>query len=193
MNVDEAEALLKTVRIIDPRIAVGGLIDPLQVALWAEMLADVPYRAAEAAMKEHYKTSTEVIMPGHIRPLMKKIMGAWKEQKRVGEQRRDQLERASRGELECRALPGELGDRREVMATVDRSAYSEAKAAAIAHMRSVTPPSRPVRIGGSMRAGKAAGRLQGGEEVPRGRDPERLGGLLRVVSSQVKPSIEEAA
>lgn len=83
MNALETEAFLKIARVIDPRICPADGPDAFLIGLWADMLEDVPYRGAEAALKEHYKHSTEKLMPAHIRPLMRQIKDRWeRDQKR---------------------------------------------------------------------------------------------------------------
>lgn len=68
MNMQEMAKLLMTATLIDPRM--GRKTDQERLAMaaaWLEILDDdLTPEFAATALKEHYKTSSEVFMPVHI-------------------------------------------------------------------------------------------------------------------------------
>lgn len=75
MNAEEMGDLLAFAALYDNRKAS----DP-DVVAWLKAIGDLPYADAEAAVAAHYGQSTERIMPGHVRQLVKAM-------------RRDRIER----------------------------------------------------------------------------------------------------
>ncbi|GGU73518.1 hypothetical protein GCM10010178_76370 [Lentzea flava] len=63
----------------------------MQVRTWAHVLDDVPYSAAENALREHYRRSTETVMPADI-------VESWRAA------RREDAEREHNAALRARAI-----------------------------------------------------------------------------------------
>ena len=77
MNAREANVLLAKAALNDPRMK---RVDPVERAdmaeEWAEVLHDVTLTDAVAAMREHYASSRDAIMPADIRKLAGAVDGA---------------------------------------------------------------------------------------------------------------------
>lgn len=180
MTPDEARTLLDMVRMIDNKI---GEPDDARATLWAEVLGDMPLKKALAGMKEHYRTSAETIMPSHIRAAADRVWNAWEAKER------SQIARTA-PQIEARSTVG-LTESERVQRARERQ-HSPIVAAALAEARAKMAPGRPgaLKISGSIGGPRDRG---AGGESPRGRDPQRLGGLLRLVSSEIKSGTNEAA
>lgn len=68
MNATETGKLLAFAALYDNR----KVSDP-DVIAWLKAIGDLPYADAEAAVAAHYGTTTERIMPGHIRQGVRRI------------------------------------------------------------------------------------------------------------------------
>lgn len=174
MTPAEALELLAKARMIDVKV---GEPDDARASMWAELLEDVPLAAAEVALKQHYRASTETIMPAHIREALKKLRSEVREGRRRAEWERE-------WERQRKAL---IGAQTANEAPRWGRGYEEYKAE---RARLRLPSSR--KAFENSKQVKCRGPEKGADK-PRGRDPQRLGGLLRVVSEQVKPRNEEAA
>jgi hypothetical protein len=207
VNATEAKALLAVARVLDPRICPADAPepDPFLISLWADLLSDVSYKAAEAALREHYKHSTEKIMPGHIRPLMAKIMDRWRQaqdrqSKEVSwEQQRQSPQPAITVLPPSAPAPKRVESDRDRKAKRDedlfqwraeRAARSPEAAAAWEFMKSRVSQS-PV--------GKKPWWQTYADDSPLQRDraskgdPERLGPMLRLVQGEIAKGAEDAA
>jgi hypothetical protein len=63
VNAAEVAQLLGIASTLDNRISAGS---KMQVRTWSHVLDDVPYPVAERALREHYRRSTDTIMPADI-------------------------------------------------------------------------------------------------------------------------------
>jgi hypothetical protein len=63
VNAAEIAQLLGIASTLDNRISAGS---KMQVRTWSHVLDDVPYPVAERALREHYRRSTDTIMPADI-------------------------------------------------------------------------------------------------------------------------------
>lgn len=61
MKLNEAEKLLIEMSAIDNRI-----VSDLAITAWAEVLGDMTYADARAALLEHRRTSSEYVTPAHL-------------------------------------------------------------------------------------------------------------------------------
>lgn len=67
MNPSEIPQLLAQIALADPRVRRTDPIElRAQIAMWAGILADVPYDAAVSYAHEHYTESIWPILPAHI-------------------------------------------------------------------------------------------------------------------------------
>lgn len=192
MTPDEAMQLLIKARQLDNKI---GDVDPIRAAVWAEELGDVSYRAASAALSRHYRDNSETFNIGHVRPLAKKVMAEWKEQKRIEESRSRAVAAAERRAVEG---PGDqtplaerqMSDREKIDWAAQRRAERAERnpefAAALAAANLV--PSKPgaLKISGSMGTPGDKGRSAGSDAL-RGRTmPSAIGSLLGRVADKLK-------
>lgn len=88
MNAAEVARLLGIASTLDNKISAGST---MQVRTWAHVLDDVPYSAAENALREHYRRSTDTVMPADI-------VESWRNA------RRENAERAHSDALRARAI-----------------------------------------------------------------------------------------
>jgi hypothetical protein len=63
VNAAEVAHLLGIASTLDNRVSAES---KMQVRVWAHVLDDVPFDVAEHALREHYRRSTETIMPANI-------------------------------------------------------------------------------------------------------------------------------
>ena len=68
MNASEAGKLLALMALYDNR-TVGNA----DVLAWLKVIGDLSYQDAETAVTEHYRDTTERIMPAHVRQRVKAI------------------------------------------------------------------------------------------------------------------------
>lgn len=61
MNHDQTRALLIRASAIDNRVVSRPAVDA-----WADLLIDVDPNEAAEALREHFRTSTDYLLPGHI-------------------------------------------------------------------------------------------------------------------------------
>ena len=79
MNKTEVAKLLTRASAVDNRIVTEETVEA-----WYEILGDVYYPAAVDAVNEHFKTSTEYLLPGHI------VAGARRSQERLEREKKRQ-------------------------------------------------------------------------------------------------------
>lgn len=192
MTPDEALSLLTKARQLDNKI---GDVDILRATAWAEELPEISLKAGQAALSRHYRDSSETFNVGHVRPLAKKVMAEWKEQKRIEESRSRAISVAERKAVEGpgpRLADIAMTDREKIEFAKKRRAERAARnpefAAALAQVEATTPPSKPgaLTISGSMGSGRGGG-AQGDSDALRGKTmPARLGGLLGRVADSLK-------
>lgn len=163
----------------------GMTVDKAKVIAWHDMIEGLSFAEARAGVMHYFRSGrTEWLQPGHL-------FGAVKEARAV----QKGLERAQ----EARTAPqiesvsiAPLSESEKAQKRSQRQ-HSPHVAALLAEARAKLAPSKPgaLKIGGSMSSPRQ--RSEAVEEVPRGREPQRLGGLLRVVSSRIESSTSEAA
>lgn len=126
----DAAKLLTAARAVDNRV---GALDEAKCVLWSEVLADVPFPEAMAAVKLHYRESVDTIMPAHIRALVKRTRVLQESERRSVEARKPKVD--------------------------DRPVLGQEGLAAIAYLRSLGLPNRPgaLKISGSVGSGRAGG------------------------------------
>lgn len=61
MNTQEVSLLLARIQVLDNR-----QVDELTIQAWEELLHDVTYEDAVAAVNDHFRTSPEYLKPFHI-------------------------------------------------------------------------------------------------------------------------------
>lgn len=61
MNASEASKLLTIVGLVDNRVVM-----PEKAKLWAQLMPDISLTDAVAAVRLHFRTSTDYLMPNHI-------------------------------------------------------------------------------------------------------------------------------
>jgi hypothetical protein len=67
VNAIEANVVLTRAALLDPRMKRVDEVEQADMATaWAEVLVDVPLKAALEAVAAHYRTSREPIMPADI-------------------------------------------------------------------------------------------------------------------------------
>lgn len=69
MNKIDVAKLLTRASAVDNRVVTEETVEA-----WFELLQDVHYPAAVDAVLEHFKTSTEYLLPGHIVAGAKRVM-----------------------------------------------------------------------------------------------------------------------
>lgn len=66
MNAIEANVLLTKATLIDPRLSRPAAERVEQAEAWAAVLADVPLEVGVAAVRDHYRVETRMVMPADI-------------------------------------------------------------------------------------------------------------------------------
>lgn len=171
---EEARSLLDLIRMVDNRI---GEPDDARALLWSQILGPMSLEQALVGMREHYRTSSQTIMPAHITEAADRVLQRWESRKRSHVARNAES-------IQAVMVPGEIGERdQHVDFEAARSRYSQAKRDAIEYIRSLSPAPRrsAVRARGVVRyrGARSSERAQEG-------DPARVGSLLPVVQSRVK-------
>lgn len=72
MNIIETGKLLAVIGVVDRRQSASEA----EIMAWQDLLADINYDDAEAAVREHRRTSTDWIQPAHVIAGVKKIRAA---------------------------------------------------------------------------------------------------------------------
>jgi glutathione S-transferase len=117
MNIIETGKLLAVIGAVDRRQEAGKS----EILAWQELLADAAYADAEAAVREHRRTSTDWIQPAHILAGATKIRSRRLEiAEKTGEAFPNDIEGVSYFD-ELRALRKAIGDGR--MSLADLAAY----------------------------------------------------------------------
>jgi len=78
VNKVEVAKLLTRASAVDNRVVTEET-----VAAWHEVLEGVRYDAAVEAVNEHFKTSTEYLMPAHIITGARRVIERWERDARV--------------------------------------------------------------------------------------------------------------
>lgn len=120
MDAEQVAKVLTKIRAFDNR-----KVESLTIAAWVEAIGDLDYRECLEAVAEHFRTSTDYIMPAHVRRLAEAI----------GSRRR--AEAADEAIEARRALSGVRPQ------TTDRSRE------VLARLRTMLPPGRPEKLRGS--------------------------------------------
>lgn len=167
MTPQEARTLLDEIRMVDNKI---GEPDDVRAVLWSQILAGMTLEKAIAGMKEHYRTSTETIMPAHIRAAADRVWRDWE-----GRQRSHLARQAPA--LECVAAM----DEQSKAAARESREHSPAVAAELAELRAKLGPRKSGALDARWKV-----KYRGERQPAAGRDPERLGRLLRVVRDNVE-------
>lgn len=115
MTPKETGKLLGIAALYDAR-----KVDAAVVVAWHEIVGDLPFADAEAAVKAHYAESTERLMPAHVRERVRAIHADRLARNPVPDApreiasdpaaylrwRNEQTQRIASGEPALRALPG---------------------------------------------------------------------------------------
>lgn len=180
MTPDEARTLLDMIRMVDNKI---GEPDDARAILWAEILGGMTLEKALAGMREHYRTSSETIMPAHIRDAAERAWNVWEGRKRSHVARNNSA-------IEGRPVAISEEDKEAARARV-QSNHSPEVASALADLRAKLGPAKRGVLDGSWQV-KYRGTSRD-DRKPRSSDPTPLKTALRMVSSQVRPGKEDVA
>lgn len=183
MNNDEARSFLDLARMLDNKL---GEIDDAKAAIWADLLPDVPLKAAIAAMKEHYRRTDVTIMPAHIKPMMSALMIDYR-----GSQKRAEAEKRwarQRRELEAGTWEQPaMYDRDHAAPPPDEDpARTPGMQAAWREIRGILGPRVPRK-----RKWWEKPRAVQEEEKARGNEPAPIGNLLGAVRHAIQNPTEQ--
>lgn len=163
----------------------GMKVDKAKAIAWHDLAGHLDFEEARAGVMHYFRSGkTEWLQPGHLFAAVKEARAT-----------QQALERSQVARETPQIAPTStfaLSGAEKAQARSER-VHSPEVAAALAEARAKLRPSRRDVFDAPWKVKYRGDGAEVAEESARGRAPERLGGLLRVVSSQVEASGVEAA